>query len=143
MIGVLPLTSPVNATRASLGVVLAILSVAYYREEQPYRVKFTNSIAYLAQYTILITFYAALSIDTGSMMDFGLNDLGMGLMLVFTNLAIFALALYLGWARFRKDQIKEALKRSKASKIEDASNFSDGKFASTFSVVQASVRILS
>jgi hypothetical protein len=119
---------------------LAILSVAYYREERPYRVKFTNSIAYLAQYTILITFYAALSIDTGSMMDFGLNDLGMGLMLVFTNLAIFALALYLGWARFRKDQVKEALKRGKASKIEDASNFSDGKFASTFSVVQASVR---
>jgi len=32
-VGILPLTSPISATRASLGCVLAIASVAYYREE--------------------------------------------------------------------------------------------------------------
>jgi len=139
MIGVLPLASPVNATRASLGCVLSIFSVAYYREERPYRVKFTNTIAHMAQFAILITFYAALSIDTGVMMDFGLEDLGMGLTLAFVNFSLFVLALYLGWSRYRKDQVKEALKRSKALRIEDASTFTEGKFTSTFAVVQASL----
>lgn len=32
-VGILPLTSPLSATRASLGCVLAIASIAYYREE--------------------------------------------------------------------------------------------------------------
>jgi hypothetical protein len=64
-IGVIPLTSTNTATRASLGLILAVASVAYFREEQPYRVPFTNVIAYAAQFVILVTFYAALSIDTG------------------------------------------------------------------------------
>jgi hypothetical protein len=74
-IGVLPLTSPVSATRASLGCILAIGSVAYFREKQPYRVAFTNFIAHAAQFVILLTYYAALSIDTGVMVDFGLQVL--------------------------------------------------------------------
>lgn len=44
---------------------LAVFSVAYFREERPFRVKLTNVIAYAAQFVILVTFYAALSIDTG------------------------------------------------------------------------------
>jgi hypothetical protein len=48
-VGVLPLVSPITATRASMGCVLAIASVAYYREERPYRVGFTNFIAHMAQ----------------------------------------------------------------------------------------------
>lgn len=48
-VGILPLVSPITATRASMGCVLAIASVAYYREERPYRVKFTNFIAHMAQ----------------------------------------------------------------------------------------------
>lgn len=48
-VGILPLISPVSATRASFGCVLAIASVVYFREEQPYRVRFTNFIAYVAQ----------------------------------------------------------------------------------------------
>jgi hypothetical protein len=48
-IGVLPLVSPNPATRSSFGVIVAIISVAYFREEQPYRVEFTNVIAHIAQ----------------------------------------------------------------------------------------------
>ena len=81
-IGVLPLASTSTATRASLGLVLSILSIAYFREEQPYRVRFTNVIAHVAQFVILVTFYAALTIETGVMMDFGLKDAGMGVFLM-------------------------------------------------------------
>jgi hypothetical protein len=48
-VGILPLVSPITATRASMGCVLAIASVAYYREERPYRVKYTNFISHMAQ----------------------------------------------------------------------------------------------
>jgi hypothetical protein len=48
-IGILPLISPRPAIRSSFGCVLAIVSVAYFREEQPYRVDFTNVIAHIAQ----------------------------------------------------------------------------------------------
>lgn len=51
-----------------------------------------------------MTFYAALSIETGVMMDFGLGGVGMGIFLVLTNLVIFGLLLYLGWKRFIRDQ---------------------------------------
>ena len=47
--GVVPLCSTVNATRASLGVVLAIASLMYFREEAPYRMRFVNAIANVAQ----------------------------------------------------------------------------------------------
>ena len=52
-IGIVPLVSPNPATRASFGCMLAIMSVAYFREEQPYRVEFTNTIAHIAQVTYL------------------------------------------------------------------------------------------
>jgi len=48
-IGIVPLISPNAATRASFACILAIISVAYFREEQPYRVDFTNFIAHVAQ----------------------------------------------------------------------------------------------
>jgi hypothetical protein len=55
-IGILPLTSSDPGKRASLGVVLAIMSVAYFREEQPYRISFTNFIAYAAQVCVCVFF---------------------------------------------------------------------------------------
>lgn len=66
-VGVLPLASPNSATKASLGCVLAMASVVYFNSTSPYRVPYTNFIAYTAQYVILIVFYAALAIDTGVM----------------------------------------------------------------------------
>jgi hypothetical protein len=68
------------------------------------------------QFTILITFYGALSIDTGVMMDFGLQDLGMGLFLVMTNITIFCLCIYLGYVRFERDRNKIKMRRGKVMK---------------------------
>mmetsp|Transcript_26879 Transcript_26879/g.34894 ORF Transcript_26879/g.34894 Transcript_26879/m.34894 type:complete len:223 (+) Transcript_26879:1545-2213(+) len=48
-IGLLPLISPRPTIRASFGCILAMVSVAYFREEQPYRIEFTNVIAHMAQ----------------------------------------------------------------------------------------------
>jgi len=92
-VSVIPLVSVNKATRASLGCVLAVLSMLYYREEKPFRTTFTNLIAYIAQAAILMTFYAALSIETGVMIDFGLKDFGMGLFLAISNLCVLGLAL--------------------------------------------------
>jgi hypothetical protein len=48
-IGLVPLISPRPSIRASFGCILSMASVAYFREEQPYRVEFTNVIAHIAQ----------------------------------------------------------------------------------------------
>mmetsp|Transcript_10257 Transcript_10257/g.13387 ORF Transcript_10257/g.13387 Transcript_10257/m.13387 type:complete len:593 (+) Transcript_10257:165-1943(+) len=137
-VGILPLVSPITATRASMGCVLAIASVAYYREERPYRVKYTNFISHMAQFVILITFYGALSIDTGVMMDFGLKDLGMGLFLVMTNITIFGLCVWLGYVRYLRDRRKVKRRRGKADQIEEADEFTEEKFQTTFDFIARS-----
>jgi len=81
-VSAIPLSSPEPATRASLGCVLAIASMVFYREVAPFTTEFTNFIAYVAQLVIFLTFYAALGIETGVMMDFGLKDVGMGVFLM-------------------------------------------------------------
>ena len=48
-VSVIPLASPESATRASFGAILGIVSMMYYREEQPFKTGFTNFIAYVAQ----------------------------------------------------------------------------------------------
>jgi hypothetical protein len=48
-IGILPLTSRQSSVRASFGCILAVMSAAYFREKKPYRVEYTNTIAYVAQ----------------------------------------------------------------------------------------------
>eukprot|EP00615_Pteridomonas_danica_P006247 CAMPEP_0114341470 /NCGR_PEP_ID=MMETSP0101-20121206/9069_1 /TAXON_ID=38822 ORGANISM="Pteridomonas danica, Strain PT" /NCGR_SAMPLE_ID=MMETSP0101 /ASSEMBLY_ACC=CAM_ASM_000211 /LENGTH=693 /DNA_ID=CAMNT_0001475085 /DNA_START=3333 /DNA_END=5414 /DNA_ORIENTATION=+ len=110
-------------------------SVAYFREERPYRYRFTNFIAYVAQVAILITFYAALSIETGVMMDFGLGGLGMGLFLVLTNLVIFGLLLFLAYQRFKRERKQRNAIVLTASRTEDASHFSAEKFITTFTAI--------
>jgi hypothetical protein len=48
-VGVLPLFTPNSSKRASLGCIFAIISYVYFREEEPFRVSFTNNIACIAQ----------------------------------------------------------------------------------------------
>lgn len=103
----------------------------YFREERPYREKQVNFIAYVAQFAILVTFYAALSIDTNVMMDFGLKDLGMGLFLCAVTLSVLGLAAALGVNRVRRHSREERIKQSKAAKVEDASTFTANKFRTT------------
>jgi hypothetical protein len=98
-------------------------------------VKFTNFIAHIAQFVILITFYAALAIDTGVMIDFGLKDLGMGIFLVLVNVSIFLLSVYLGWMRFKRELRLRELMVAKANTIEQAGWFTDDKFKTTFEAI--------
>lgn len=122
-VSLVPLTSSVTATRASLGCVLAIISMLYYREERPFRTKFTNFIAYVAQAAILFTFYAALSIETGVMVDFGLKDLGMGIFLIGTSGSIMGLALVLGGSRLREERELKKKKHLRSVHVEWAVSF--------------------
>jgi hypothetical protein len=137
-VGIVPLCSPLPATRASLGVVLGIMSLAYFIDEKPYRVEVTNFVAVVAQYAILITYYAALAIETGVMISFGLEDLGMGLFLCATNLLVFALVLGLGWRRFHRQHAAEEQRKRKADRRESAHGFSKQKFKTTFEAINHS-----
>ncbi len=137
-VGIVPLCSPHPATRASLGVVLSIASLAYFLEEKPYRIEVTNFVAVVAQYAILVTYYTALSIETGVLITFGLQDLGMGLFLLISNLLVFALVLGLGWRRFHRTQLVEEKRRYKAEKRESAASFTRDKFRTTFDVINHS-----
>ena len=138
-VGILPLVSPQASMRASMGVLLAIMSVSYYREEAPFRVPFTNVIALVAQYVILIVYYVGLSLATGLVVDFGLKDAGLGLFLVAVNLSVVGLALGLGAQRLRRERAAEAAQLARANRrLEDATGFSATKFATTFRAVSNS-----
>jgi len=111
-IGVLPLTSSNPTTKASFGCILAILSVVYFREAEPYRVEQTNRLAYVAQFTILLTFYGALSIDSGVMLTFGLGNFGIAVFLFLTNLIIITSVIGLTWQRFHVVRKESRWKRA-------------------------------
>ena len=89
----------------------------------------------MAQFVILLTYYAALSIDTGIMIDFGLKDLGMGIFLVLVNLSICFLSLWLGWERLQRYRDSEELLQAKANLIENAAGFTQDKFSTTFEAI--------
>jgi hypothetical protein len=59
-IGVLPLFTPNSSKRASLGCIFAIISLVYFREEEPFRVAFTNNIACIAQ--VMLKYLYTLSV---------------------------------------------------------------------------------
>jgi len=141
-ISFVPLISPVSATRASFGAILAIVSMVYFREQQPFRSEEVNFIAYVAQAAILLTFYAALSIQTGVMIDFGLKDLGMGIFLAIAVSSILGMALKLGNDLLKEKRAKLAEKLRKASAMEWACEFSGNKFKTTCdSISQAAVPV--
>jgi hypothetical protein len=53
-VGVTPLVSPQPTIRTSFGLVLAVISIIYYRDTQPYRVPSTNRIADFAQVCVYV-----------------------------------------------------------------------------------------
>jgi len=59
----------------------------------------------------------------------------MGIFLVMTNISISMLALWLGWARFKKDRRKKQLRNAKASNVESAAAFTADKFKTTFDAI--------
>ena len=98
----------------------------------PFRIPFTNFVAVVAQYAILVTFMAALVLETDSLEKFGLDDFMLGLLLSLVNLCIIFLAFFIGWRRYRKERKAAKSELSKRVKMEWAAHFSQGKFESTF-----------
>jgi hypothetical protein len=94
-IGIIPLCSNDSASRASLGLLLAIISLVYFGRYKPYRVHFTNVIAFVGQVSILVTFYAALTLESDSLVNIGLEGSKLGVFLVLVNLGVVLFALFL------------------------------------------------
>ena len=86
----------------------------------------------------MVTYYAALAIETDIMITFGLEDLGMGLFLCGANLLVFGFVLGLGWQRFRRERLAAEKKKSKAEKRESAFGFTRQKFKTTFDAINHS-----
>jgi len=134
-IGCLPLVSARSDRRAAIGVFLAIISIALYRETQPFIRQSTNLIVYVAQYAILTTFGAALAIDV--QLDSGLNDFIFGVLLCFVNVVVIFLALYLSAMRYFHDmsQFRAARDRTANGKIEWAVGFDKNKHTTTLDAI--------
>jgi len=136
-IGILPLISTVTSKRASFGCYLAIASVVYFREAEPYRHKTCNVIAHMAQVAILVTYFTAISLDLGVMYDFGLSTLGVGIFLVLCNLSLTAIFLFIGYSRFKYHKERKQNIKAKAEKMEWAVGFSAKKFRTTLKSINA------
>jgi hypothetical protein len=102
-IGVVPLISHEPATRASFALLLSIISVVYFSHYQPYRLPFTNVIAFVAQVSILVTFYGALTIESESLINLGLEGQMLGIFLVVVNLIIILLALMFALDKYSQE----------------------------------------
>lgn len=133
----IPLIGQKSETRAYIGCLLALLSTIYFREMSPFKVEFTNFIAVLAQYVILLAFLAALIIETGSLSSFGLSNFGLGCVLGSSNLVIIFLSMRLAYIQYRQDRLHRLEEEAKVLKIEYAAAFSRTKFETTLSVVKA------
>jgi hypothetical protein len=128
---VLPLISARSDRRAAIGVFLSIMSMALYRESQPFIRQSTNLIVYVAQYAILATFGAALAIDV--QLNNGLNPLAFGSVLCAVNFTVILLAFWLSGARYYREMkmFRASRDRSANGKIEVGIGFSEDKFATT------------
>jgi hypothetical protein len=100
-VGAIPFVAKRDDKRGGIGIMLALISIIMYREKQPYRKKIMNSIIVSAQYTILLTFIAAVAILTD--MNRGLSDLVFGTLMFFINVAVLGLVLYLAYRNYKKE----------------------------------------
>lgn len=123
---VLPLLSKDNAIVSYIGFMLAFLSSIYIRELSPFRVEFTNVIAVIGQYVILLVFMAALLIETGSLSSLNLSNLALGIILLSINLLIILLVVIGALLRYHSEggYVKRS---SKSINIEWAPHFIDTK----------------
>ena len=118
--------------------VLSLISAIIYREVEPFRRRATNLLAYIAQYTLLLTFGTALAIDTN--LTRNQNDLFIGIMLVITNLVVLAVALGTGVRRYLSYEHKDRLRlESQAHTVEMAASFLPGNWAKLFDDVSRNV----
>jgi len=136
-VGVLPLIGNNQTIKTYIGCGLALLSTVYFRELTPFRVEFTNFLAVIAQYVILLAFMAALMIQSDSVSTIGISDFALGCILAIANILIVGLAIFLGWRRYRKERALAIMHKARGLKVEWATEFSDNKFQTTLSNVIA------
>merc|ERR1712023_437868 len=96
------------SSRGYIGALLALISAVYFREVCPYRIDFTNVIAVVAQYTLMILYLSAVKIETDSLSKFGLSNFLLGLILLVLTSSIVVLALYVGHLRHQREQAELA-----------------------------------
>ena len=135
LIGVLPLLGEGTA-RASIGCFAAIVMAVVARENAPFIRSTTNTLLVVAQYQIVAVFYAAFVLLAGSLADFGLSDLALGLLLLFVNCVVFALVVF--WCAQKHFDERQALRRKEEAlpRLEWAVEFSATKFATTFGLIR-------
>lgn len=112
-ISILPLLAASEDKRAALGCLMAQVSLIYIREEVPFKHQFTNFISYVSQCVIFLTYFVALSIETGIELDFGFGDVGLGVFLVISNVSICILVVWLGYQRYQRVKLKQERKMAK------------------------------
>ena len=96
-ISVLPLVSVRSERRAATGMLFALLSLAVYRELEPFMTQTNNVLLVLAQYVLLLTFGSGLVIETE--LSKGLSPMLLGSLLVIINMSVLLVALGFAAAR--------------------------------------------
>jgi len=130
-IAIIPLCGQNPIVKGYIGACLSICSMIYYREISPYRFAFTNVLATVAQYQILIIYLSALLMQTGAMSTLGLSAGTLGSIMLCTNLMILIGA---GYIAYRNDKEQERLKLIReagtVAPMEYAVHFNDKDFES-------------
>ena len=90
-IGAVKLASSKSDRRAAIGLVASLCALVLYREKEPFARQSTNSLAYVCQFVIILTYGCALVIETG--LSKNIHPLIFGLSLVAVNLAVLSLVI--------------------------------------------------
>lgn len=93
------ITSRDSAFVAYAGCILALISTISFRELAPFRVDFTNLIAVVCQYLILLMFLAGMMLETNTTEPFHFSDFQLGCCLLGLNLMIALLVFWGGYLR--------------------------------------------
>jgi hypothetical protein len=109
------------------GCFLALVSVIYFRELLPFRESFTNVVAIVAQYVILLVFLAASMIETNTLSSAHLTDSILGYSLVAANMVLISLVGFGGLIRYRYFQLNPVNINKDTMNIEWAVTFTDAK----------------
>jgi len=133
-VGVIPLMAASSMVRSAIGLGFALVSMILYRELTPFMSAETNVVAYIADIVIYLTFASALMIETG--LSGSMDDFTFGLILVAVNFSILVTAITSAFFRTLLDKEQSFQKKEKFVKqIEDATEFTHHKFATTFDVI--------
>ena len=101
------------------------LPISCASQIEPFDNSFNNILVYIAQYAVLLTYGAALAIETGLSGNLGQhgNDLIFGVALVAVNLVVLGVSLGMGYFRHQRAVQEERAKtawRHKLSPAEEA-----------------------